>query len=756
MRRNMKFADVIVDIATEKVDRTFTYRVPEEFEGCIGVGSRVRVPFGFREKEGYVLSLKEDPEYDPGKIKEIIAPLEPYPVLLPSLIEAAREIREQTKCPLCEALRLMIPPQMRAGKVKIKTEKCFQLSFPVEEMETWLEKVKRSPRKKLILTALGDGAPHPVSEIRPLAGNWREAVQALENCGAIRSFEREVLRRPVAYGQAPAVQDPPLTPEQQEAVDEMVPALAGRRTDKVFLLHGVTGSGKTEVFIRLVRECVSSGKQALILVPEIVLTPQMISWFSSRFGDDMAVLHSRLTPGERFDEWRRIRSGQARIVIGARSAVFAPAGKLGLVIVDEEHESTYISDHYPQYDARAVARSRILREGGILVLASATPSIYSYAMARRGDYVLVEMPSRVFGRPLPEILLADMREELRRGNRGIFSKILEEELTKCVRDGNQAMLFINRRGYAPFISCRKCGEAIKCGRCDVSMTYHATDRKLHCHYCGSVREMPETCPSCSSPYIKAVGIGTQKVEEEVRRRFPGIGVLRMDVDTTSGRNAHAEILSRFRSGEAQILIGTQMIAKGLDFPSVTLVGAVLADMSLNLPDYRSPERTYQLIVQVAGRAGRGNEKGRVVIQTYKPEHYAIAQAVRQDYRAFFNEEFRRRKQDLYPPFTQMDRILVEGKEASRVFERAQRHRDEILKYLKGREEEKLVLFVRTDAAPIQRIQDRWRAHTVLKMVDSPKCAPLIAFIAQMLREEADADAADGMTAAFEINPLSLA
>ena len=752
----MKYADVIVDIATEKVDRTFTYRVPDELENRISVGTRVRVPFGFREKEGYVLSLKEDPGYDTGRIRDIEYPMEEYPALLPSLIEAAREIRENTKCPLCEALRLMIPPQMRAGTIRVKTEKCYQLAVPPETLDTYLEKEKRAPRRRLILSALGDGEPHSADEIKPLAGNWREAVQALVDAGTVRVFERELYRRPMEYGAVKRVEDPVLTEEQQEAVDEMLPALRGKRPNRVYLLHGVTGSGKTEVYIRLVRECIALGKNALILVPEIVLTPQMIHWFSARFGDDMAVLHSRLTAGERFDEWRRIRSGQARIIIGARSAVFAPVEKLGLIIVDEEHESTYISDHYPQYDARTVARSRVNREGGILVLASATPSIYSYAMARRGDYALVEMPSRVLGRPLPEIFIADMREELRKGNRGMFSRILEEELTRCVGDGNQAILFINRRGYAPFISCRKCGEAVKCSRCDVSMTYHLSDRRLHCHYCGGVREMPEVCPSCGSPYIKAVGIGTQKVEEEIRKRFPGVGVLRMDMDTTAGRNAHSEIINRFRSGEAQILIGTQMIAKGLDFPSVTLVGAVLADMSLNLPDYRSPERTYQLIVQVAGRAGRGTEKGRVVIQTYKPEHYAIAQAVRQDYRAFFNEEFQRRRQDLYPPFTQMDRILVEGPDAERVLQTAEHHRDRILEYLKGSGEEKLVLFVRSDAAPIQRIQDRWRAHTLIKMIDSPKCAPLIAFIADMLRDDAEEEQARGISSAFEINPLSLA
>ncbi len=752
----MGYAEVIVDIATEQVDRVFTYRVPEALSGRIGAGYRVRIPFGRREKEGYVLRLRDSADYDEDRIRDIIAPLEEYPVLLPSLIDCAEEIRAETKCPLCEALRLMLPAGLRTGRTRVRTERCWRIAFGKEKLGEVLAGEKRSPNRRLLLTALSDGEWHGRSELSGMVRDLNGPFAQLEERGLVESGEREVLRRPMEYGPVPPAADPPLTAEQREVLSDMLPAIDKGERGRTFLLHGVTGSGKTEVFIRLVRECVGRGKSALILVPEIALTPQMITWFQSRFGDALAVLHSRLTEGERFDEWRRIRFGQARIVIGARSAVFAPLTDPGVIIIDEEHETTYLSDHYPQYDARRVAGGRARREGGILVLASATPSIYSYAMARRGDYTLLEMPRRVLDRPLPEVFLADMREELRLGNRGIFSRRLKDELTECLSRGRQAMLFINRRGYAPFVSCRKCGEAVKCENCDVSMTYHMTDRRLHCHYCGASRPVPDTCPSCGSRYIKTCGTGTQRVEEEVARLFPGVGVIRMDNDTTSSRNAHLELLNRFRSGEAQVLIGTQMIAKGLDFPSVTLVGAVLADMTLNLPDYRAPERTYQLLVQVAGRAGRGEEGGRVVIQTYKPEHYAIAQAVKQDYRAFFNEEFRRRKRDLYPPFTQMDRILVEGTDDEAVFRRASEYGERTEEFISREGLERLVLFVRTDRAPIGRIRNLYRSHVVIKMVDSPKCGPLKAFIMDMLREENEELQAQKMSAAFEINPLSLA
>ncbi len=739
------YAEIIVDIASEQVDRVFTYAVPDSLS--IVPGMRVRVPFGSREKEGYVVRLKEQADFDESRIKPVLAALEDYPALLPSLMALAQEIKEKSRCPLCEALRLMLPPEMRGSRVKVKTEEYAQLTIPLDRVEEAIQAQKRSPKRQLLITLLSDGEPHPVDELRAMINGVRDALKYLSEKEMVRVFEKEALRSPY-YGRMDAVPDPELTMEQREALEELIPAL--RAPVKPFLLHGVTGSGKTEVFIRLVREALKLGKSAVILVPEIVLTPQMITWFRSRFGNAMAVLHSRLSPGERFDEWRRIRLGDARIVIGARSAVFAPVENLGVIIVDEEHEQTYYSDRFPQYDAREIAASRGRREKAAVLLSSATPSIYSYAMTRRGDYTLVEMPHRVLDRPLPDIHLVDMREELRKGNHGMFSGLFQQKLRACLEKGQQAMLFINRRGYASSVVCRKCGETVKCGRCDVSMTYHSVDRTLRCHYCGAVRPLPKVCPACESPYIRPMGIGTQKVEEELKKQFPGVGVIRMDIDTTAGKNAHFELVDRFRAGEAQILLGTQMIAKGLDFPQVTLVGAVLADLTLNFPDYRSPERTFQLLVQVAGRAGRGREPGEVVIQTYQPEHYAIRASAKQDYRAFFNEEFSRRKAGLYPPFTMMVRFLCEAKEMPAAMAAAQAIHDRIMAEFGNTPLKRRILFIRADEAPITRIQDRARAHVLLKLLNHPDTERLLGRFQEMAEDEYPA------RVQLEINPASLA
>ena len=739
------YAEIIVDIASEQVDRVFTYFIPDTLE--IQPGMRVRVPFGPREKEGYVIRLKKTADYDEAKIKPILASLEPYPALLPELMELAWEIRAKCHCPLCEALRLMLPAEMRGGRIKVKTEEYVRLLIPPERIEEAIESQKRSKSRQMLIRQLADGQAHAVEELRPMFRDLRSPLTYLADREMLEIIEREALRSPY-YGRVDAPPDPDLTPEQEEALSELIPALI--KPAKPFLLQGVTGSGKTEVYIRLVREALRQGKGAIILVPEIVLTPQMINWFRSRFGNTMAVLHSRLSAGERFDEWRRIRKGIARIVIGARSAVFAPVEKLGVVIVDEEHEQTYLSDRFPQYDAREIAVSRGKREGAAVVMASATPSIYSYAMARRGDYTLIEMPHRVLNRPMPTVHLVDMRQELRMGNHGMFSGLLQQKLEECVANSHQAMLFINRRGYASSVNCRKCGETIKCSRCDVSMTYHSFNQTLRCHYCGEIRPMPKVCPACQSPYIKPMGIGTQKVEEELNRRFPGAGVIRMDMDTTSGKNAHFELVDRFRAGQAKILLGTQMIAKGLDFPQVTLVGAVMADLTLSFPDYRAAERTYQLLVQVAGRAGRGERPGEVIIQTYQPDHYVIQSAAKQDYRSYFNQEFARRKSDLYPPFTMMARFLCEAKEMTVARETAEHIKNRIVEEFASSPLYRRIFFIRADEAPITRIQDQARAQVLMKLLNHPDTNMLLQRFQEMAGEKYPA------RVQLEINPASLA
>ena len=534
----------------------------------------------------------------------------------------------------------------------------------------------------------------------------------------------------------------------------MLPAL--RRGEGAFLLHGVTGSGKTEVYLAMVAETLKAGKGAIILVPEIALTPQMVRWFRARFGPETAVLHSRLTDGQRCDEWRRIRLGYARVVVGARSAVFAPVENLGLIVIDEEHEQTYLSDRHPRYDARRVAMSRCTREGATLVLSSATPSILSFAMARRGDYTLVEMPRRVRGLPLPDVTVVDMRRELEAGNRSIFSQLLIERLGECLRAGRQAMLFLNRRGYNTFVSCRSCGYVVKCERCDLSMTLHREpggeeSGTLRCHMCGAERTPPTTCPECGSRYIRYFGSGTQRVEEEVHRLFPGVGTVRMDIDTTRGRDAHAKLLDRFGRGEAQVLIGTQMIAKGLDFPRVTLVGVVAADMTLNLPDYRAPERTFQLITQVAGRAGRAGLPGEVIVQTYKPEDPCIQAAAAQDYRTFFEQEFSRRRAGLYPPFTLLARLLVESPDEEAAHQTAERLYDVVRTYLLSHPvQKKRTLMLRADEAPVKRIRGQYRYHVLMKLFDHPDVSPLLALLAEL------AGVQDGACTIYcEVNPATM-
>ena len=746
MTKVPRYAQVIVDIAHADVDRVFTYAIPDGM--ALQVGMRVAVPFGRQEKEGYVLGFSDTSELPPDRIRQVKEPLEDYPAILPGLVELARGMSVSAHCPLAETLRLMIPAQMRGGRIGIKTEKAARLLLSGEALKAARAAQTRSPKRRLLIDLMSDGEVHPLSELQLLVRAPLEPLRALEKEGVCEVTEREVLRSP--YPDRPVMDpDPELTEDQQETLDELLPALRARRG--AFLLHGVTGSGKTEVYIRAVRETLRLGRGAIVLVPEIVLTPQMVQWFRGRFRDEAAVLHSRLSAGERFDEWRRIRHGAARVVIGARSAVFAPVKDLGLIIVDEEHESSYVSDRVPAYDAREVAQRRAEREGACLLLASATPSILSFAKAKRGDYTLLEMPLRVNGMPMPEVTVVDMREELRLGNKGMFSGELLTRLEQCLKAGQQAMLFINRRGYAQSVVCRKCGHAMGCPSCDVSLTYHAADNLLHCHYCGQRSPMPGACPECGSAYLKPVGAGTQRVEEEFKKLYPDVPFVRLDNDTTTMKNAHEELINRFRSGQARVMIGTQMIAKGLDFPRVTLVGAVLADSSLNLPDYRSAERSFQLLTQVAGRAGRADQPGHVVIQTYKPDHYAIVAAAGQDYRRFFTTEFERRRRDLYPPFTMLVRLLCQAKDE----ETARQVSGELL----GKVEKllalqpalrKRVLFCREDEAPIKKIMGRSRAQVFLKLLVHPDSDQLIAQLQEMSKEEWPGEVT------LEINPASLA
>ena len=739
----MRYAEVIVDLSAEAVDRRFTYAVPEGM--ALSPGMLVTVPFGPRTLDGFVIRLTDQCNLDPEKIKPVLRAARQEPVILPDLMALADWMHRRYLCNLVDALRLMIPAEMRGGRVREKTLRYAHLKLSPEAVAGFIEQHPRAKKQIEIVRRLTEG---DIETPRLDSG----ALKALVDKGAVEIVAHEARRTPLALADDERAPDPALMPGQAMAVEKLTAALS---TGGRFLLHGVTGSGKTEVYIRLIREALRQGKTAVVLVPEIALTPQMVRWLHARFGADAAVLHSALSAGERFDEWRRIRSGAARVVIGARSAIFAPLQNIGCIIVDEEHESSYQSDRRPRYDARQIAWRRAADHSAVLALGSPTPSIDTYMRVMPGvrpenKLELIELKQRVMNRPLPEVELVDMRGEFERGNSSVFSGRLARALRECLDGGRQAMLFINRRGHSSFVSCRRCGYVVKCDQCDVSMTYHRAGEALRCHYCGRTMPPPRTCPSCGSVYIKYFGAGTQKVQEEVARLFPDARVGRMDIDTTQGKDAHQKILDAFRRGDTNVLVGTQMIAKGLDFPNVTLVGVVAADMTLNLPDYRSVERTFQLITQVAGRAGRADAPGRVVVQTYDPEHYGIACAAAQDYRAFYTREAASRRLALYPPYTVIARVVFSSKEARKAENAAREAESALHRYLVETGQEADALQCRACEAPIAflRSEHRWQLFVKLYFKADVEA------VTRKMQAIAEA-APEGVRGELEVNPVNM-
>ncbi len=717
------YAKVIVDIAHANVDRLFTYEIPDDLN--VSAGQRVLVPFGAgnRQTEGFVLELSDTAEQG-VRIKRVIRTLEPYSVLLFEQIELAKWIAASYHCLLVDALRLMIPAQLRGGRVKEKRIRtlCIPEGLDAEGALAAMLKKDGTPKAPLqyeVLKLLSESNTHmSARDICAFIPNAAGAIRALINKGLIAEQGAEVYRDPGGGRHTEATAPLVLNAEQRAALDGIEAALCVR--EGALLLHGVTGSGKTEVYMQAIAKALEAGGGAIVLVPEISLTPQTMQRFSGRFGDNVALLHSRLSAGERYDEWRRIRLGKAKVVLGARSAVFAPLENIRLIVIDEEHEPSYNSEITPRYSAVEVAAKRCSLNGAALVLGSATPSLQSYRRALAGRYTLLPLNSRVMDVAMPKVEIADMRAEFAAGNTGIFSAALQTRLEECLTAGEQAILFINRRGYSTFVSCRGCGYVIKCDNCDVSMTYHKPEERLKCHYCGKSIRVPKVCPSCGKPYLKYFGIGTQQVEEQLYERFPGVAALRMDMDTTRAKNSHQAILDRFASGGAQVLIGTQMVAKGLDIPNVTLVGIVAADASLHIPDYRSCERTFQLLTQVAGRAGRDGREGHVVIQTYTPEHPAISLAAAQDYRAFYDYEIARRRAELFPPFSIFARVLFTGEEEARLQEECEAFTAGLELALRetiadaGGDAREL-LFACGMPAPVKRRQSLFRYQTLLKL-----------------------------------------
>lgn len=634
----MKFAKVIIDQDAKALDREFVYVIPDDLE--VTFGERVVVPFGGRVLEGFVVDITDKTDYDISKIKSIIRTVDGFAVIKKEMLSLMHYMADNLHLKLASILRLFLPSEMRTGKVKELKVRYVRLKGDDVTLP------KNARKQAEILEFLKNNKVAKFSEVSAEFGY--APLSSLVKKGEVEVFFEEK-KREVDYDKLD-LKKRELTPLQQRAVDTI-------KENKTYLLHGVTGSGKTEVYMNLIERELEKGKTALMLVPEISLTPQVLANFKARFGEAVALIHSGLSAGERFDEWRRIFFGEARVVVGARSAIFSPIENLGIIIIDEEHEQSYISESNPRYDTHEIAEFRRKYNDCILVLGSATPSIDSYLKALEGEYQLVEMPVRVNGMEMPKIVIIDMLNELRHGNNEIFSIPLIAELGNVVEKKKQAMIFINRRGFSSFQRCRECGYVAKCKDCDVSLVYHRYENKLKCHYCGKRYRALDICPSCGSHNIKQGAIGTERVVEELKNYFPDVPVFRMDNDTTSTKGAHRSILSQFREAKPGILVGTQMIAKGHDFEDVILVGIIDADQSLYQADYRSIERTFQLITQVSGRAGRSKEQGKVILQTYSPHHYVYRYAQNYDFKGFFKKEANLRKVTNFPPYTKVLRIL---------------------------------------------------------------------------------------------------
>jgi len=601
--------------------------------------------------------------------------------------------------------------------VKEKYIRAAYLAMPAEEVLDDIENNRLKNIKQIrILEMLLENEYISTSDIVRFAGVSAAVLNTLRKYGYIEYRDIEVKRDPTAHMKIERTF--PLKPtEQQEKSLEEIKGRLDKREFSEILIHGVTGSGKTEVYLQLIQYAIDQGRQAIVLVPEISLTPQMVERFKGRFGDKVAVLHSRLSLGERYDQWRLIKEGEIKVVVGARSAIFAPLEKLGIVVIDEEHENTYNSEMTPKYKAAEVAAKRCRDEGAVLVYGSATPSVETYYRAEKGEIGLVSITERTNRMMMPHVHISDMRKELEAGNWTPFSTRLSEEIAKNIVDGQQTILFLNRRGYASFVLCRNCGLTVKCLHCNISLTYHSHDERLICHYCGYTERMPSVCPKCGSTYIKQFGTGTQKIEEETKKHFEGCSVLRMDMDTTTGKNSHEEILNQFRNKNVNILVGTQMIAKGHDFPNVTLVGVLAADSLLSMDDFRASERTFQLITQVAGRAGRGELPGRVIIQTYNTEDFSILAACSYDYMSFYRQEIRLREKLGYPPFTNIASIIVNAASDLLAMNKAKEVRDILDSQVRSyghdaAQQEDLILGPMR--APLSKIRNRYRWRIIMK------------------------------------------
>lgn len=652
------YADVIIDITHEKVDKVFQYEIPEELEPVLKVGMEVLVPFGKgnREKNGYIVGFSETCDYEKTKLKKILRPVQKSVGVESHLVALAAWMKAHYGGTMIQALKTVLPIKKEE---QAKEERIIRRIISEEEgkerLEFYLHKNQKARAR--LMAALLDDAETEYALISRKLNITLPVVKALEEQGVLEIVSRQVYRNPVKernFKQKELI----YTEEQRAAIDTFCEDYDKEKYG-TYLVYGVTGSGKTEVYMEMIQKVVAAGRQAIVLIPEIALTYQTVMRFYRKFGDRVSIMNSRLSAGERYDQMMRAKEGKLDVMIGPRSALFTPFPDLGLIVIDEEHESAYKSEQVPRYHARETAIERARLEHASVVLGSATPSMEAFYRCEKGEYLLLKLERRVTNRQLPSVYIADMREELKNGNKSILSDRLKMLMEQRLDEKQQIMLFLNRRGYAGFLSCRSCGYVVKCPHCDVSLSSHKNG-KMICHYCGYEEPQVTVCPVCGSRHIGGFRAGTQQIEELVKKEFPKARVLRMDLDTTRSKEGHEKILSAFANEEADILVGTQMIVKGHDFPNVTLVGILAADMSLYADDYRSAERTFELLTQAAGRAGRGRAHGEVVIQTYNPEHYSIQMAATQDYERFYEEEMNYRELMGYPPAQQMMAVLVSG------------------------------------------------------------------------------------------------
>ena len=644
-----EYANIIVDIFNEKLDKTFQYRIPEAMKEKLTLGMQVYVPFGRRNIRGYVVELTDEPEFEVAKIKEIIGIVTDSVPIESQLIALAGWMKKNYGATMNHALKTVIPIKKKGNAVEHKS---VRLKLTEIEAKSELAEFERKHQKARVrlLSALIENPQMDQSMITQKLNVSGTVIRALETMGIVEVVSERSYRNPVSHLDSKGYHLT-LNEEQQSVVDAIERDL-DQKIAKTYLIKGVTGSGKTEVYMELIAHMLAQGKQAIVLIPEIALTYQTVRRFYAMFGDKVSVLNSRLSQGERYDQFKRAKRGEIQVMVGPRSALFTPFSDLGLIVIDEEHEPTYKSENTPRYHARETAIERARMEHARVVMGSATPSLEAYSHACDGEYLLVKLNARYEERPLPQVSIVDLREELKKGNRSVLSLELKRDLEQVLERREQAMLFLNRRGYAGFVSCRACGHVMKCPHCDVSLSEHNGNR-LICHYCGYETVKPEICPSCGSPHIGGFKAGTQQIEKVIEKEFPKARVLRMDFDTTRTKDSYEKILASFAKHEADILVGTQMIVKGHDFPNVTLVGVIAADLSLNMDDYHCGERTFQLLTQAVGRSGRGNRPGQAVIQTYQPEHYSIQAAAIQDYKKFYKEEMGYRMLLDYPPAAHM-------------------------------------------------------------------------------------------------------